>query len=368
MDLSRNQHVILLYESESSRNLTAARCINQGLEEGQLCIYASVNDCNPSRLTKLSSLIDRYRENINNRNLLIVGLKPFYDSALIGDLTPFNEFKIQLEEELRKRGDKGKNKDVLIIADCADNLFINKRFDQCETVENWWHDIYNQWIQEQQQLQKHQQAKQGYEQNNLTVICPYSASVLVKSPFSQHKYKISHNHSIAIDTEGHLVSGYTKTTEGGPVSGSQPVVSRGELPTRIIIAEPYPDLQQFYSLWLRSRGFKDMIIIDTGRKCIDEFYKSTNGDEDSKCSSNNFPRDAVVILDTHLEDVSSIQVAKQIIDRNPNQQVIFTTTLPSDIISQEISAAGLNKCSVLTKPFELSRLLYLIHQTNNKNS
>ena len=362
MDLSRNQHAILLYESESSRNLSSAKCINQGLNEGQLCIYASVNDCNPSCLTKLSSIIDSYRENIESRNLLIVGMKPFYDSALTGDLTPFNGFKMQLEEELHKRGDRGNNNDVLIIADCADNLFINKRFDQCEMVENWWHDVYNQWSQEQQP------AEQRYEQNNLTVICPYSASVLVKSPFSQHKHKISHNHSITIDTEGHLVSGYTKTIEGEPVHGSKPVVSQGELSTRIIIAEPYPDLQQFYSLWLRSRGFKDMVITDSGKKCVDEFFKSTNGDEDTKSSSNDFPREAVVILDTHLEDISSIKVAKQIIDRNPNQQVIFTTTLPSDIISQEISSAGLNKCSVLTKPFELSRLLSLIHRRGNKNS
>jgi CheY-like chemotaxis protein len=160
-----------------------------------------------------------------------------------------------------------------------------------------------------------------------------------------HKHMISHNHSITIDTEGHLVSGYTKTMDREPVYGSKPAVSQGELPTRIIIAEPYPDLQQFYSLWLRSRGFKDMIITDSGKKCVDEFFKSTNDDEDTKCSSNNFPREAVLILDTHLEDISSIQVAKQIFDRNPDQQVIFTTTLPSDIISQEISAAGLSKCS-----------------------
>jgi DNA-binding response OmpR family regulator len=112
-----------------------------------------------------------------------------------------------------------------------------------------------------------------------------------------------------------LVSVFTKTRKREPVYGSEPVVSQGELPARIIIAEPYPDLQQFYSLWLRSKGFKDMIITDSGRKCIDEFRKSTNGDEDSKCSSNDFPHDAVVILDTHLKDISSIQVAKLIIDR-----------------------------------------------------
>ena len=67
MNLSRNQHVILLYESDSSRDLIAAKCLNQGLKEGQLCIYASVNAYELSHLTKISSLIEDYEENLNKR-------------------------------------------------------------------------------------------------------------------------------------------------------------------------------------------------------------------------------------------------------------------------------------------------------------
>ena len=158
MNLSCNQHAILLCESDSSRNLTAAKCINQGLKGDQLCIYASVNAYDVSHLTKISSLIDSYKENVEKRNLLIVNLKPFYNSALVGDLRPFNEFKIQLQEELKKREDNRKNKDVFIIADCADNLFINQQFDQCEMVENWWHGIYIRWLHKQQQQGKNKEA------------------------------------------------------------------------------------------------------------------------------------------------------------------------------------------------------------------
>jgi hypothetical protein len=49
--------------------------MNQGLKEGQLCIYASVNAYEPFHLTNISSLIEDYKDNLNKRNLLIVDLK-----------------------------------------------------------------------------------------------------------------------------------------------------------------------------------------------------------------------------------------------------------------------------------------------------
>jgi hypothetical protein len=89
--------------------------------------------------------------------LLIVNLKPFYDSALAKDLTPFEEFKMQLQQELKDRDGKG----VLIIADCADNLFRNKHFDQCRNkhfdqcnlVKKWRQDIYMKWRHRQEKEQ-----------------------------------------------------------------------------------------------------------------------------------------------------------------------------------------------------------------------
>jgi len=46
--------------------------------------------------------------------LLIVNLKPFYDSALRGDLTPFEKLKKQIQQELERRNN---NKSVIIVAD-----------------------------------------------------------------------------------------------------------------------------------------------------------------------------------------------------------------------------------------------------------
>ena len=154
------------------------------------------------------------------------------------------------------------------------------------------------------------------------------------------------------------MSGYTKTVEKEPAFNFKPNVSEVKLPTQIIIAEPNPDLRILYSLWLPSIGFgfKDVTITDSGRKCIDELVKLTNRNEES----NKLQQDVIVILDMHLKDISSIQVAKEIVNMNPCQQIIFTTTMPPDNIRQKISSVGPNNYNVLTKPFELSKLSSLV--------
>ncbi len=148
---------MLLYSDSSERELAFINYINQGLREKQLCIYASVDAYNTSHLSKLSCQIEDYEENINKRNLIILNLKPFYDSALIGDLTPFDEFYIQLQQELKHRDYKN---GILVVADCADNLFRDKHFHQCNIVEKWWQDVYIKWLQQQEKTR-------GRDQNRI---------------------------------------------------------------------------------------------------------------------------------------------------------------------------------------------------------
>ena len=126
MTLARNKHAILLYQNKYNLDLTSAQYINQGLKEKQLCVYASVHCSDKSHLSNITSQITDYQENISMRNLLIVDLKPFYECALKGDLTPFKDLETELREELAKRRTADKN-GVLIIADCADNETTSTR-------------------------------------------------------------------------------------------------------------------------------------------------------------------------------------------------------------------------------------------------
>lgn len=204
---SRSQHVMLLYNDNSDRNLASVNYINQGLKEKQLCVYASVDATDSFHLQKISLQINNYNENINKRNLLLVDLKPFYDSALAGDLTPFEKFKMQLLQELKK--DDKDHKGVLIVADCADYLSRNKHFEKCNLVEKWWQDVYVEWVQGQQQQQRQQQREHNY---SINIICPHPAFLLNKYPFDQYRNQISHNHSITIDTSDCIFADYTSTS------------------------------------------------------------------------------------------------------------------------------------------------------------
>lgn len=330
---SRGKHVVLLYENNLVRDNVTIDYINQGLKENQLCVYASVNAY--YILSKVLDKIKGYKENIDKRNLLIVNLRPFYDSALREDLTPFEELRTQIQQELEHRN----NKSVIIIADCADNLFQNQYFDQSELVESWWHRVYNKWIQNE---------KQG--QNHITIICPHLDSLLYKHPFDQHKCKIFDNHSITIDIEGRTImtsSTLVQCIENQPQPAEQTISLMGSQ-TYILVAEPELDIQHVYNMWLRSKGFKNILITDSGRKCLEELNKIVNIPQRSSI---------IVILDSHIRDIPFIEVAKQILNRKPDIQIIFTTTLPSG----SINSVGIdNNSKILLKPFEFSELLSLL--------
>ena len=247
-------------------------------------------------------------------------------------MTPFEELRTQIQQELERRN----NKSVIIIADCADNLFQNQYFDQSELVESWWHRLYNKWIQNE---------KQG--QNHITIICPHLGSLLSKHPFDQHKCKIFDNYSITIDIEGRTIMTSSTLVQCVEPPAEQ-TISLMELQTHILVAEPDLDLQHVYNMWLRSKGFKNILITDSGGKCLDELNKIVNIPQRSSI---------IVILDSHIRDIPFVEVAKQILNRMTDIQIIFTTTLPSDNInSVDIN----NNSKILLKPFEFSELLPLL--------
>ena len=131
----------------------------------------------------------------------------------------------------------------------------------------------------------------------------------------------------------------------------------------VLVAEPEPDLQQMYSIWLRYMGLKEISITNGGKKLLDEIIKSidVNKDRDKDKDKDKTDGFGIIILDAHLKDIPCIQVAKEIANTTPDQQIIFTSTLPADIINQHIDSAGItNIKGILTKPFRYSDLSSLI--------
>ena len=121
-NIPSNEHIMLLYNNENDRNNAAVNYINKGLKDGYHCIYASINAYDSessSNISNLSSSIDNYKENIESGELRIINFKPYYQSALHGDLALFKKLKTEMENTLCHRQFEGKKGAILAFADAA---------------------------------------------------------------------------------------------------------------------------------------------------------------------------------------------------------------------------------------------------------
>ena len=92
------KHAALFYKTERQRDDEIIHFLNEGLAEGQLCIYGTIHVTDKVYFQTLTSRITNYDENIKQGNLMVVDFVPFYVAALKRDLTPYKEVQKQLEE------------------------------------------------------------------------------------------------------------------------------------------------------------------------------------------------------------------------------------------------------------------------------
>jgi len=190
-DLLSNEHIMLLYEDKNKRNNFIIDIINEGLKNGCLCIYASLdldNSKGISLIDDLSSKVINYEENTQKGNLRFINFKPYYESALKGDLKLFEKLKNELEYLLNKRLSEGKKDKILVFADAACNLSETRNFNECIELEKWWQDVNIDWAR---------------NHKNITVVCPHPNSVF-KDSEQDIKNKIIGLH----DTTFHIENNY----------------------------------------------------------------------------------------------------------------------------------------------------------------
>jgi CheY-like chemotaxis protein len=321
-----NEHIMLLYSSDDERNDAAVNYINKGLKSGYQCIYASINaydNKSSSNISNLSSNIYNYKENIERDELRIVDFKPYYESALNVDFRPFKKLKKELEETLDQRKSEGKKDAILVFADAACFLSHNKHFDECEILEWWWNETTTEWRQNNQ---------------NITVVCPHPGLVLNNPLLPDTKGRLNGTHTITIDLK-------QSTAE-----------NQKRKPKRILIAEPEPDIRGLYSLFTKWYDFSisNVSIVESGYKCLEILLSDTTEDD-----NNNYD---IIILDTHLRDLSGLEVARKIRDRLPAKKIILTTTHSLNNISNMIESIGIKSEDVLFKPFNFSELFSILKE------
>lgn len=320
-EISKGKHVMLLYDKDEERTEAAAHWINKGLENEQLCIYASVyafDQLHISNMENLFTKVEDYQSHIDNNNLQIINFRPYYESALRGNLLPFENLKANLEKLLHDRVVQGKEDKIIVFADAACCLCENKSFDESEFLEKWWQDVHDEWL------------KNNY---HITVICPHPNLILGQSKFDS-KSKISKLHDLMINLNKYDLT-QLRTSFGQKNA------------MRILIVESEPDLMTLYAEYLSALDL-DVIIASDGNECL------------SVLKVNDFD---IIILDMHLSgNIEASDVAKKIYRIKPNQRIVLTTTNPLNRTSDKIDSLRVNKEDILVKPFMLSSLLEAIER------
>jgi hypothetical protein len=183
------QHAMLLYSSDEDN--AATKYVNEALKKGYLTIYISING-DTSKIAPLESI--DYEENVNQANLLTFDTRTFYKFALAGNLEPFEELKVLLEEAIREKriaykrnedDDEEEELNVVVVAGVAAELNRNEKFDECIKLEKWCQDTHSEWLQK------------GLK---VTVICPHLNPKLGKGEFAHYKQAISSLHEIVVES------------------------------------------------------------------------------------------------------------------------------------------------------------------------
>lgn len=180
LGVSSKHHLALLYESEDERSLAELQCIRQALAQDQFCIYASVDMHDQDSFDKFASSVPSFDAHVQKGDLLVIDFKPFYDSALAGDLSMFAALAERIEEILAKRASLGLSTRTLVIADAACNLTKNRHFAESAHLETWWQDTHKRWMEE------------GLD---ITIICAHPSYV------QKEAQQVLHSHSLTCTTD-----------------------------------------------------------------------------------------------------------------------------------------------------------------------
>jgi CheY-like chemotaxis protein len=317
-EISDGKHVMLMYEDEEARAQAAAYWMNRGLEDGQICIYASVHALDQSHMMGIERLSDRIKnckENIGNKNLQIINFRPYVESALNGNLFPFEELKNNLEETINDLIVKGKKDKITVFADAACNLCEIKSFDKSEILEKWWQDVHDEWL------------RNNY---HITVICPHPQLVLMNKLDS--KSRIMDTHDMLVDLNNYDIHSLVDTY----------VIELGMI---ILFVESDQDLMTLYTEFFTKRNI-NAVVTSESNECLLAIKEK---DYD------------IIILDMHLTGhLKATDLAKEIYQIRPAQRIVLTTTNPLYRTSTGITSFKVTSEYVLVKPFRLSNLIDVI--------
>jgi len=120
---------------------------------------------------------------------------------------------------------------------------------------------------------------------------------------------------------------------------------------KILVAEDSPSVAMVYKKTLEKRGHM-VIITENGLKCLYQYTDDfkLRGDDKKRTSLYD-----LVILDHKMPRMSGTDVAKEIIEMNSKQRILFVTGHVKDMM-KGIRKIG-EKIELMQKPFRISAMI-----------
>ncbi len=120
---------------------------------------------------------------------------------------------------------------------------------------------------------------------------------------------------------------------------------------KILVAEDSPSVAMVYKKTLEKRGHM-VIITENGLKCLYQYTDDFKfrGDDKKKTSLYD-----LVILDHKMPRMSGTDVAKEIIEMNSKQRILFVTGHVKDMM-KGVRKIG-EKIELMQKPFRISAMI-----------
>ena len=129
---------------------------------------------------------------------------------------------------------------------------------------------------------------------------------------------------------------------------------------KILVAEDSPSIALLYKKSLEKRGHT-VIITENGLKCLYQYSDDfkIRGDDKKKTSLYD-----LVILDHKMPRMEGIDVAKEIIEMNPKQRILFVTGYVKDMMKgvRKID----QKIELMQKPFPVNAMIRQVEGVNTR--
>jgi len=129
---------------------------------------------------------------------------------------------------------------------------------------------------------------------------------------------------------------------------------------KILVAEDSPSIALLYKKSLEKRGHT-VIITENGLKCLYQYSDDfkIRGDDKKKTSLYD-----LVILDHKMPRMEGTDVAKEIIEMNPKQRILFVTGYVKDML-KGVRKIG-QKIELLQKPFPVNAMIRQVEGVNTR--